>query len=128
MARGLGLVAGALSESEETLRGTNRPGEVTSRGRFRKQTLEDMWEGAEPGENGGRLCPTCSSERMVPPNSGAPRDWHGSHYPSWSNREFPPDISRKEVLDNYQEDVFLECPDCNVGRGNRDELLLPVNQ
>ena len=104
------------------LPGTNRRGEVTSRGSFWKATLEDAWETAAPGPSGGRVCPTCGGEVLVPPGTGTPRDWHGSHNPSWTKREFPPDVTRSEVRENYQEGVTLECPPCNIKRGNRDEL------
>jgi len=104
------------------LRGTNQPGMVTRRGSFRKATLDDAWDTAPPGSAGGRLCPTCGEEVTVPPGTGQARDWHGSHNPSWTKREFPPDVTRAEVLDEYQRGVTLECPRCNLGRGNRDEL------
>ena len=119
----LGAAApGIATEEGAVLRGTNAPGEVTSRpGPFRRGTLQDAWDEAPVGPNGGRVCPTCGIEVEVPPNSGTPRDWDGSHNPSWTNREFPPDVTRQEVLDNYNEGVSLECQPCNRGGGNRDE-------
>ncbi len=103
-----------------TLRGTSVRGEVTSRpGSFRKGTLQDAWDDAV-GPNGGRLCPTCDGEVLVPPGSGVPRDWDGSHNPSWSNREFPGDVQRPDVMDNFNEGVSLECPGCNRPAGNND--------
>jgi RHS repeat-associated protein len=101
------------SSASGTIRGTNKSGELTSRGSFRKGTLDSAWENAEPGPSGGRLCPTCQREVTVPPNSGTPRDWDGSHNPSWTNREFPANATRKQVLDNYNTGVSLECPSCN---------------
>src|SRR6185369_2093311 len=112
----------AVSEPTVTLRGTNRAasgGVVTDRGTFRQQTLTDEWDEAAPGPTRGRLCPTCAEEVHVAPGQGA-RDWDVSHDPSWTNREFPPDVTREEVLDSYQEGTFLECPQCNRPRGNQD--------
>lgn len=65
------------------------------------------------------MCPTCGSERNVAPGEGA-RDWDASHNPPWTNREFSPDVTRPEVLDNYQEGTSLECPSCNRSGGNND--------
>ncbi|WP_224753628.1 RHS repeat-associated core domain-containing protein [Paenibacillus terricola] len=104
---------------ENTLKGTNEKGQVTSRGGFRKDTVQDAWDNAQPGPNGGRLCPTCEKEVNVPPNSGEKRDWDVNHTPAWTNREFGPNVTRKEVLDNYQEGTELECPSCNRSGGNR---------
>ena len=101
--------------------GTNRRGEVTSRATYRKPVVQAAWDSAEPGPTGGRLCPTCGTEVHVPPNSGSPRDWDMSHYPSWSNRWFPTDVTRQEVRDNYQQGTSLECPGCNRSGGNNDE-------
>ncbi len=101
------------------LRGTNEAGQVTSRGSWRRGTEVGAWEGAEPGPTAGRLCPTCRKEVTVPPRSGQPRDWDINHDPPWTKREFPPDVTRKEVLDNYQDGTWLECPTCNRSAGNR---------
>ena len=52
---------------------------VTSRpSHFRKATIQRAWDEAEPGPNGGRLCPTCGGEVTVAPGEGA-RDWHVDH-------------------------------------------------
>jgi hypothetical protein len=111
------------------LSGTNEPGQVTRRGSFRKGTEKKAWEDAQEGPNGGRLCPTCGTEVMDAPGSvryvGAdgrtiPRDWDISHNPSWTNRQFDPSVTRKEVLDNYNDGVGLECPSCNRSGGNND--------
>jgi RHS repeat-associated protein len=110
----------AAETAPEMISGTNARGLVTSRGSFRKSTLQDAWDNAGVGPNGGRLCPTCGGEVEVPPNTGVPRDWDGSHFPSWSNRQFPSTVTRGEVLDNYNEGVWLECPVCNRGAGNND--------
>ena len=108
------------TEAAPTLRGTNVAGEVTSRpGSFRQGTLQSAWDEAPVGANGGRVCTSCGAEMEVPPNSGIPRDWDASHNPSWSNREFPADVTRPQVLDNYNTGVGLECPGCNRSGGNR---------
>ena len=111
--------AAAAEDTGAVLRGTNTPGQLTSRGSFRIGTQQSMWENAADGPTGGRLCPSCGTEVRVAPGSG-PRDWDGSHNPSWTNRAFPPDVTRSEVLDNYQRDTFLECPTCSRSGGNND--------
>jgi filamentous hemagglutinin len=68
------------------------------------------------------MCPTCGDEVVVPPRPRTPRDWDIDHVESWTNREFPPNVTRQQVLDNYQQGTRLECPSCNRGRGNRDTL------
>lgn len=64
-------------------------------------------------------------------NSGAPRDWDMSHNPSWTNREFPADVTREEVINNYNTGVMLECPTCNRSAGNDDsrfeDLPTPIS-
>lgn len=109
----------AGQDGQAVLRGTNARGEVTSRGSFRVRTLRSAWEDAADGPNDGRLCPTCGTEVNVPPGAGS-RDWDVSHNPSWTNREFPPDVTRQEVRNNYQEGTSLECPSCNRSGGNND--------
>ncbi|MDQ0418972.1 RHS repeat-associated protein, partial [Croceifilum oryzae] len=105
---------------DDFLMGSNKKGDITNRGSWRKDTVKKAWEGAEVGPNGGRLCPSCGKEVMVPPFSGKSRDWDISHMPSWTNRRFSLDSKRKDFLDNYQVNTFLECPSCNRPRGNRD--------
>ncbi|MBO0745954.1 MAG: hypothetical protein J2P43_13110 [Candidatus Dormibacteraeota bacterium] len=121
----VGGADGAAGDAGGVLRGTNARGEVTSRGSFRVKTEQDAWDNAEPGPNGGKLCPTCKTEVTVPPRTGVPRDWDVSHNPSWTNREFPPNVTRPEVLDNYQQGTSLECPSCNRSGGN-DDSRFPV--
>lgn len=97
-------------------------GVLTPRPRFRTGTVDDAWANATPGPSGGRLCPTCGDEVRVPPRSG-PRDWDIDHQPPWSQRTGPlsenPDLTRAEVIDEYQRGTRLECPRCNRGRGAR---------
>jgi RHS repeat-associated protein len=107
------------------LRGTNVSGQLTSRGTFWKSTVENSWDRAEVGPNGGRLCPSCGDEVIVTPNSGTPRDWDVSHNPSWTNRTFAPGTTRPDVIRNYQEGTSLECPACNRGGGNNDARFNP---
>ena len=61
----------------------------------------------------GRLC---GAEVNVEPGTG-PRDWDINHDPPWSQRTFPSDVTRPEVIDDYQQDTWLECPACNRRRG-----------
>lgn len=95
---------------------------LTPRPSFRTGTVDDAWANATPGPNGGRLCPTCGDELMVPPRSG-PRDWDIDHQPPWSQRTGPmsqnPNLTRADVIDEYQRGTRLECPGCNRGRGAR---------
>jgi HNH/ENDO VII superfamily nuclease with conserved GHE residues len=114
------VVKEAGASVSTTIRGTNEPGQVTSRGSWRKATEKKAWEAADDGPTGGKLCPTCGGEVHVPPHTGVDRDWHMSHNPSWTNREFPADVTRKEVLDNYNSGVSLECPICNIKGSNND--------
>ncbi len=55
----------------------------------------------------------------TPDRNRVPRDRDGSHNPSWSNREFPAEVTRRQVLDDYNTGVGLECGPCNRGAGNR---------
>lgn len=104
--------------------GTNEPGQVTSRASFRASTVQDAWDDAAPGPNGGRVCPTdgpnCAGEVMNGPGSADGRDWDVSHNPSWTNRTFDPEVARAEVVEDYQRGTSLECIPCNRGGGNDD--------
>ncbi|MFF3818728.1 DUF4157 domain-containing protein [Streptomyces bluensis] len=51
------------------------------------------------------------------------RDWDGSHSPSWTKRQFPPDLEREGFVEAYQQGVFLECAPCNRSRQANDEML-----
>ena len=99
--------------------GTNELGAVTSRGSWRKATLQAAWENAKPGPTGGRLCPTCGCEVKVPPFGGRMRDWDVNHSPPWTKRLFDDYAARRGVLENYQLGTWLECPHCNRAAGNR---------
>ena len=108
---------GALTQPA---RGTNRRGEITSRGSNRVNTLNEVWDNAKTGPKGGKLCPSCGTELMVSPKGGRPLDWQLSHNPSWSNRTFPAGTTRPDVLNNYQTGTQLECRPCNEAGGNND--------
>ncbi len=120
---GIGIAeeGGAVAEAAESepLYGTNATGQVTSRSSFRVGTIQDAWDNAADGPTGGKLCPTCGDEVFSEPGSGVPRDWDVNHSPAWTNREFSPDVTRQEVIDNYQQGTELECPSCNRSGGNR---------
>ncbi|MDP9324929.1 MAG: hypothetical protein M3O87_00135 [Candidatus Dormibacteraeota bacterium] len=117
LAGAAGLAEAPAADSGAMLRGTSVSGQITSRGSWRTGTLSDMWNNAEEGPAGGRVCPRCGSERMIPPGADEARDWHGNHNPSWSTREFPANVTRAEVLDAYQQSVELLCPECNLRAG-----------
>lgn len=107
------------AQAPQELTGNNISGSITNRGYWRKASLQQAWEGAVPGPTNGRLCPTCGTEVHASPQSGLPRDWDMSHTPSWTKRRFPQFVTRKQVLDNYQQGTWLECPHCNRPAGNR---------
>ncbi|MFG2149532.1 LamG-like jellyroll fold domain-containing protein [Streptomyces sp. NPDC048696] len=107
------------------LQGTNDPGYVTSRPNFRTGTVNDLWANAEPGPSGGAMCarqgPNCVGEVFRNAVGDQPKADIG-HYPtSWSNREFAPNVTREEVLDNNQTGLRIECIPCNRGAGNRED-------
>jgi filamentous hemagglutinin len=83
---------------------------------FRKKTLQDAWENASPGsQQGTKACPTCGTDIEVAPGQGR-RDWDIDHQLPWSKRDLS-DMSRKEVLDEFNRGTRLECPGCNRSRG-----------
>ncbi|WP_335872617.1 DNRLRE domain-containing protein [Bacillus sp. 2205SS5-2] len=112
-------IRSAAKGTGDLVRGTNKRGQVTGRGGFRKSTVHNAWDNAKDGPKGGKLCPTCEKEIFVPPFSGKKRDWDVDHTPAWTNRTFL-NPTRKEVLDDYQKGTRLECPSCNRRRGNRE--------
>lgn len=62
----------------------------------------------------------------VEPNSGSPRDWDVNHSPKWSDREFPPDATREDVINDYQKGTDLNCPTCN--RSDNQPSKPPMTQ
>jgi len=125
---GLGAEGVTAEVADSAVAGTNASGQLTSRTSFRDSTVEGVWDGAETGPTGGRMCSSgCGTELKVPPRSGLARDWDMSHNPSWSNRLFSTDTPRSGVIDNYNEGVGLECQACNRGGGNNDARFAPAS-
>lgn len=95
------------------------------RGQVGVPTLRNSWDGAEEGPTTGKACPTqgpnCVGEVFVPPNTGVTRDWGNSHNPLWHNRLFHPNVTRRQVRDEYNRGTFLECIPCNRGGQDNDE-------
>ena len=102
-------------------------GNLYARGNFRKTTLKNAINEAPKNENGEMICPTCGK---IIPNKikiqtknriKVRRGYDLDHYPStWSERvqkmktqDEPP--TRKMVLDIYNKDVRIQCPECNQG-------------
>jgi RHS repeat-associated protein len=104
---------GGVVESKSLINGTNESGQLTSRSSLRQGTVQDAWDNAASGSNSGRLCPTCGKEVKVDPRSGEARDWDVDHQPKWTDRQFSPDTTRPQVIDNYQQGTRLRCPSCN---------------
>jgi len=110
-------------DSDGMLRGTNEPGYVTSRPSLRTSVVKRVWAAAKKGPNGGRACrrggPNCVGEVMVPPGSSKPRDWDYGHDrgDAWSNTQFPPNVTRPQVIDRYHVGGGVECIPCNRGAG-----------
>lgn len=106
--------AGAAAEvGEETIAGTNVPGQLTSRSSLRKGTIQDAWDNAADGPTGGKSCPTCSQEVQGNPAGGQSRGWDVHHDPSWTQRQFSSSTTRRQVIDSYQEGTSLRCVHCN---------------
>ena len=79
---------------------------------YRKQTVQDVWDNAENGSSlGTKACPTCGKNVEVAPGEGR-RDWDVDHQPKWKDRDLR-NMDRKQVLDEYNKDVQLRCPNCN---------------
>ena len=112
-------VARVAERGVEVARGVERGvevGKVAQRpSHFRKETLENAWKNAADGSTGGKLCPTCKKEVKVEPGKGR-RDWDGDHQPPWKARD-KTGMDRKQILDDYNKGVRLECPHCNRSRG-----------
>ena len=91
---------------------------------FRKSTVNDAWDNAANGSQPNtKQCPTCGKDVKGNPYNNESRNtsdgWDVSHNPSWSNR--PQNYnSRKELLDDYNSGVQLECRNCNRSGGNND--------
>ncbi len=105
----------AAAPAEATVAGTNQTRQLTSRSSLREGTVQAAWDNAPEGPNGGRLCPTCSREVHGNPGAGEARggQWDVHHDPHWTERQFSPNASRQQVIDNYQEGTSLRCVRCN---------------
>ena len=102
-------------------------GNLYARGNFRKTTLKNAINEAPKNENGEMICPTCGkiipNKIKIQTKNGIKvrRGYDLDHYPStWSERvqkmktqDEPP--TRKMVLDIYNKDVRIQCPECNQG-------------
>jgi predicted ribosomally synthesized peptide with SipW-like signal peptide len=116
----------AAATRNPPLRGTNEPGQATSRpGDFRTTTVRSWWDRAGSGPNGGRLCESCGKE--VFGRGTSLDDAQVAHWPAWTNRQFPRTITRDEALDNYQRGVGMQCGACNRRHGNDDQLFPRFN-
>jgi hypothetical protein len=95
-------------------------GNVRIRPKFRKATIEQAFAEA-PGTWGGKACPTCGTRvgaGTIERGGVIRRDFDIDHTgKTWADRvkAMPDDISRKAVIDAYQEGVRVQCPDCNQG-------------
>jgi RHS repeat-associated protein len=122
------LIGAAITAAEVTVAGTaiasgiimmnqaanGGGGDVTRRpSSFRKGTVNESWNNAPDGPNGGKLCPTCGAEVHGQPGV-APRrgNWDIDHNPKWGERNLE-GLDRKGVLDNYNSDTRLRCVPCN---------------
>ena len=91
---------------------------VTKRpGSFRKQTVKDSWDNAADGSKPGtKQCPTCKKDVSGNPHKGEKRNgpdgWDNDHQPKWKDRDLT-GMSRKQVLDEFNKDTRLRCPNCN---------------
>lgn len=106
--------------------GTNsRRNSLFGRPKFRKATIEKAVAEAPRNSSGSMICPTCGEvipEKIVINTKNGPRERVGydlDHYPvTWAERvdtmrafDTPP--TRKEVLDEYNSNVRVQCPTCN---------------
>ena len=86
-------------------------------GSFRKKTLKDSWDNAVNGSKSGtKKCPTCDKDVSGNPHKNEkrnkPNGWDNDHQPKWKDRDLS-NMTRKQVLDEYNKDTQLRCPSCN---------------
>ena len=98
-----------------------------NRGSWRKSTIVDAEAQAKAANNGDLLCATCGkdvSEKIIVETRNGPIERRGydlDHYPeTWEKRvenmkSRPVEPTRKDVLDEYNRDVRVQCPGCNQG-------------
>ncbi|MCB2309241.1 HNH/ENDO VII family nuclease [Clostridium estertheticum] len=97
------------------------------RGSFRKSERTKAKKNAPININGEMICPTCAEvipDTIIQNTIKGPRKRVGydlDHFPqTWAERvevlkqkDIPP--TRKDVLDEYNRDIRVQCPDCNQG-------------
>ena len=97
--------------------------DLYARGKFRKSTHEKMKAEAPRDADGNMICPTCGKKipNVITKNGRTRIGYDGDHYPTtWSERvkamkAQPTAPTRKQVLDIFNEDVRVQCPECNQG-------------
>ena len=88
---------------------------MIARQNLENQHLDDAWEGADDGSNGGKICPNCGKEVYGKPGSG-PRDWHADHMLAWIKRNLSKIRTRKGFWMNIKQQLL--CPTCNLNRNS----------
>ena len=80
---------------------------------FRRGIAATVWDRAQVGPNGGRLCSTCGKELFWKPGEGRLGVWEVDHNPKWRLRIFTG--TRREVLNNFNdlETLRVRCILCN---------------
>lgn len=95
------------------------PAAARTRPSFRRGTERDALASAPRAPDGGAMCPGCGTSigrGQIEFGGRLRRDFDLDHYGrTWAERirEMSPDISRPEVIDEYQEMVRATCPICN---------------
>ena len=98
-----------------------------ARGKFRKSARDKAVAEAPRDSHGNMICPTCGE--IIPPKiiqntKNGPRSRVGydlDHYPvTWNERKnkmkaSEQNYTRKQVLDEYNKDLRVQCPPCNEG-------------
>ncbi|HEX9062034.1 MAG TPA: GH-E family nuclease [Clostridia bacterium] len=116
---GKGLIESKIAD------GAKNNDSLYSRGGFRKSARQNAVDSAPRNTSGEMICPTCGEEipaTIVQDTVKGLRTRVGydlDHYPdTWAERvqalmggETPP--TRKEVLDEYNRDLRVQCPECN---------------
>lgn len=104
---------------------SNKP--LYSRSGFRKRARQSAVDDAPKNISGEMICPTCGKvipEAIIQDTVNGPRKRVGydlDHYPdTWAERveqlkQRDPPPTRKEVLEEYNRDLRVQCPKCNQG-------------
>lgn len=90
---------------------------IEPRPKFRKSTIENAKNNAKHNPDGTMDCPTCET-KITGGKVNNKRDFDVDHKPTWNSRkkamrEVDPPLTRKEVVDEYQRNVRIQCPECN---------------